>query len=246
MSVEDRLRFCMAPVHHRPDSLAPIVFRDYARQFAKRGVVRAHIRSTRNQDLSAVPTNPRRLGDMEEMYRVLEMYKWLATRYDCETKFPDLERSIQDTNKIADSIDAGLEIMSKDGLVDKTSRHRRRHSTHHRRRHRNRSRDNESSARRRARVLRRGSQVATYCKTLLSYIFFRLYHFFAITKSCLCDRKPRDRELKHLSIDSIISPRLYRSIDDDDDDDDDGKKQNYHPDQWPGNQWDVTVLQIDK
>ena len=37
----------------------------------------------------------------------------------------------------------------------------------------------------------------------------------------LCDRKPRDRELKHLSIDSIISPRLYRSIDDDDDDDDD-------------------------
>ena len=154
MSVEDRLRFCMAPVHHRPDSLAPIVFRDYARQFAKRGVVRAHIRSTRNQDLSAVPTNPRRLGDMEEMYRVLEMYKWLATRYDCETKFPDLERSIQDTNKIADAIDAGLEIMSRDGLVDKTRHSRRRRQGNHRRR---RGRDFESSARRRARALREAS-----------------------------------------------------------------------------------------
>ena len=153
MSVEDRLRFCMAPVHHRPDSLAPIVFRDYARQFAKRGVVRAHIRSTRNQDLSAVPTNPRRLGDMEEMYRVLEMYKWLATRYDCETKFPDLERSIQDTNKIADAIDAGLEIMSQDGLIDKTKHSRRRRQGNHRRRRR--GRDYESSARRRARALRR-------------------------------------------------------------------------------------------
>ena len=39
-------------------------------------------------------------------------------------------------------------------------------------------------------------------------------------KSCSCATENRVIEKKkHLSIDSIISPRLYRSIDDDDDDD---------------------------
>jgi ATP-dependent RNA helicase SUPV3L1/SUV3 len=149
MSVEDRLRFCMAPVHHRPDSLAPIVFRDYARQFAKRGVVRSYIRNSRHQDLSAVPTNPSRLADLEELYRVLEMYMWLATRYDCDTKFPDLNMCIENTETIAEAIDAGLEIMSKDGTADKKRRRGKRGGYGRKGR-----RDFESSARRRAKALR--------------------------------------------------------------------------------------------
>ena len=114
LDFRDRYMFALAPVH-LDDPLNAAALRRYAQHFAKRGRVTVGLRVP-----DTPPRTPEQVATLEAVYRVFDLYCWLARVYSVE--FCYLLNAVQRAKTSAELITQGLEKIGKENVAAAISR----------------------------------------------------------------------------------------------------------------------------